>query len=175
MATSNASVIMAVFDDRGHAEMAIDQLMHEGFSQDEVGIVMPGGAVKKASTATEQSEERAADGAVAGAVTGGVAGAVAGALATALIPGVGAVLAGGMLTGIILGGAAGAAGGSYVGPFVALGFSEEEATEYEQHLKAGRTVVAVRPDDNVNDAVQILREHGGRVRICSAHAQVPAG
>src|SRR5438445_138689 len=77
MATSNASVIMAVFDERGRAEMAIDQLMHEGFSQDEVGIVMPGGAVKQASTATEQSEERAAAAEAARAVTGGGAGAVA--------------------------------------------------------------------------------------------------
>jgi outer membrane lipoprotein SlyB len=111
---------------------------------------------------------------VAGAVTGGVAGAVAGALATALIPGVGAVLAGGMLTGILLGSAAGAAGGGYVGPFVALGFSREEETEYEQHLKAGRTVVVVRPEDQANDAIQILREHGGRVRTCATqdHVQV---
>ena len=173
MAFSNAATMVAVFEDRGHAEMAIDELLHQGFSADQVGIVMPHGEVREAHTPTERSEERAAEGAVAGAVTGGVAGAVAGALATALIPGVGAVLAGGMLTGILLGSAAGAAGGGYVGPFVALGFSSEEETEYEQHLKAGRTVVVVRPEDQANDAVQILREHGGRVRACETLEHVP--
>jgi phage tail tape-measure protein len=174
MGISNPSTIVAVFEDRGHAEMAIDELLHQGFSRDQVGIVMPHGEVKEAQTPTERSEERAAKGAVAGAVSGGAAGAVAGALATALIPGVGAVLAGGLLTGILLGSAAGAAGGSYVGPFVALGFSKEEETEYEQHLKAGRTVVVVRPEDHVNDAVQILREHGGRLRACETLEHVPA-
>jgi len=173
MAISNPSTIVAVFEDRGHAEMAIDQLLHQGFSRDQVGIVMRHGEVKEAQTPTERSEQRAAEGAVAGAVSGGVAGAVAGALATTLIPGVGAVLAGGLLTGILLGGAAGAAGGGYVGPFVALGFSREEETEYEQHLKAGRTVVVVRPEDRTNDAIQILREHGGRVRACETLEHVP--
>ena len=77
-----------------------------------------------------------------------------------------------MLTGIILGGATGAAGGSYLGPFVAMGFSEEEATEYEQHLKAGRTVVAVRPDDRASEAIQILRDHAGRVGTLPAEKRL---
>ena len=51
-----------------------------------------------------------------------------------------------------------------MGPFLAMGFSKEEATRYEQHLKAGRTIVAVKPADRRNDAEQILREHGGQVR-----------
>ena len=164
MVTSRRSTIVAVFDDRGRAESAIDALLHDGFQHDQVGTLSPAGDLTEADTPTERSEERAAEGAVAGAVTGGVAGAVAGALATAIIPGVGAVLAGGMLTAILLGGAAGAAGGSYMGPFIAMGFSKEEATQYEQHLKSGRTVVVVKAEDRVNDANQILREHGGIVR-----------
>ncbi len=52
-------------------------------------------------------------------------------------------------------------------------FVKEEETEYQQHLKAGRTVVVVRPEDEANDAVQILREHGGRVRTCETLEHVP--
>jgi hypothetical protein len=156
-------MIVAVFEDRGHAEAGIDELLHEGFVHENVGIMSPSGEIEEAITPTERSEERAADGAVAGAVSGGITGAVAGAVATALIPGVGAVLAGGMLTSVILGGAAGAAVGSYLGPFIALGFSEEEATRFQQHLRAGRTIVAVKPEDRSDDAIQILREHGGRI------------
>jgi hypothetical protein len=164
MATNKPSAVVALFKDRGHAEMAIDDLHHAGFTDDQVGILTPRGELTEASTPTDRSEENAADGAVAGAVTGGVTGAVAGALAATLIPGVGTVLAGGILTATVLGGAAGAAGGSYLGPFIAMGFSKEEATAYEQHLKSGCTIAAVRPGERFNDAVQILREHGGEVK-----------
>jgi hypothetical protein len=162
MRNSVPGTIAAVFDNRGRAETAIDELSHAGFDDDQIGFVLPGGTVKEATTATSEAEERGAKGAVAGAVTGGVTGAVAGALVAGLIPGVGAVLAGGILTGMLLGGAAGAAGGSYLGPFIALGFHEEEARHYERELKAGRTIVVVKAGDRANEAIQILHNHGGR-------------
>ena len=52
--------VVAVFDERGQAEGAIDELWHEGFAHDQIGIVMPGGRVTEATTPTEQKEERAA-------------------------------------------------------------------------------------------------------------------
>src|SRR5262249_31558085 len=124
METSTANTIVMLFDERGQAESAIDELFHAGFGEDQVGIMMPDGAIRKAETPTETSEEIAAEGAVAGAVSGTVAGAVVGALVTGLIPGIGPVLGGGILTGTILGAAAGAAGGSYLGPFIAMGLTE---------------------------------------------------
>jgi hypothetical protein len=160
--TERSGAVTAVFDDRGKAESAIDNLWHAGFRHDQVGVLMPSGRVAEATTATEKTEENAASGAVTGAATGGAIGAVAGALATAFIPGIGPVLAGGILTGAVLGGAAGAAAGSYLGPFVALGFSKDEAERYHGELKAGRTIVLVRPEDRAADAVTILRSHGGR-------------
>lgn len=166
---TNTSLVTAIFENRGKAESAIDNLWHAGFRHDQVGILMPGGRVAEATTSTEGTEETAAEGAVAGAATGGALGAVAGGLATALIPGIGPVLAGGILTGIILGGAAGAAAGSYLGPFVAMGFSKDEAHRYEQELKAGRTIVTVRAEDRAADAVAILRSHGGQTPDASAH------
>jgi hypothetical protein len=164
-----STMVTAVFDDRGKAESAIDNLWHAGFRHDQIGILTPGGSVAEATTATEKTEENAAEGAVTGAAAGGAIGAVAGALATALIPGVGPVLAGGILTGLVLGGAAGAAAGSYLGPFVALGFSEDEAQQYQSELKAGRTIVTVRAEDRAADAVTILRSHGGRTADTSRH------
>jgi hypothetical protein len=159
--TAQRTTVAAVFDTRGQAESAIDELWHMGFAHDQVGIVTPGGREVEATTRMEPAEERAAGGAVTGAVAGGTVGAVAGALAAGLIPGVGPVLAGGMLTAIILGGAAGAAVGTYLGPFVALGFSEEEARHYERELKSGRTVVTVKGGDRTAEAIAILHSHGG--------------
>jgi hypothetical protein len=161
MTGSEPFAMVAVFADRGHAEMAIDELNHAGFAPDQVGIVSPDGDVRKAHTSTQASEENASDGAVAGAISGGVAGVVAGAVATVLIPGIGAVVAGGMFTAALLGGAAGAAGGSYLGPFIAMGFSKLDATAFEQHLRSGRTLVTVDPGERRSAALQILRAHAG--------------
>jgi hypothetical protein len=161
METTGHSTVVAVFDTRGQAESAIDKLWHEGFTQDRVGIVTPGGKTVEATTATEEIEEKAGQGAVTGALSGGTAGAVAGALVAGLVPGIGPVLAGGILTGIVVGGAAGAALGSYLGPFVALGLSEDEARHYGRHLQAGRTVVTVKAGPRAAEALTILRSHGG--------------
>src|SRR5437588_10571846 len=105
MIGTERSTVAAVFEDRRHAEAAIDELWHAGFRHDQVGVLMPGGNVKEATTSTEKIEDNASSGAVTGAVTGGVVGSVAGALVVGLVPGIGPVLAGGMLTGVIVGAA----------------------------------------------------------------------
>ncbi len=169
MVTATETMVTAVFENRGQAESAIDNLWHAGFRHDQIGVVMPGGQVTEATTATEKTEENAAQGAVTGATAGGAIGAIAGAVAAAVIPGVGPVIAGGILTGLVLGGAAGAAVGSYLGPFVALGFSKEDAQRYHSELKAGRTIVTVKAEDRAADAVAILRSHGGRTADTFRH------
>jgi hypothetical protein len=163
MAITQSSTLVAVFDTRGQAESAIDELWHAGFPHEQIGIAMPGGRVTEATTATERSEETAAEGAVAGSVVGGALGAIVGGLVAGLVPGIGPVVAGGILTGVVLGGAAGAAAGSYGGPFLALGLSDEEGKQVGQHLAAGRTVVVVRAGDRSDEAFQVLRSHGGRI------------
>jgi hypothetical protein len=153
--------VVAVFDERGQAEGAIDELWHEGFAHDQIGIVMPGGRVTEATTATERKEERAAGGAAGGAVAGGALGAIAGAAVASVVPGVGPVLAGGILAGALTGAAAGAALGVFAGPFVALGLSEADAQSYERAFRAGRTIVLVQAEDHVERAIMSFRGHGG--------------
>lgn len=161
MDRSLQNALVAVFDTRGQAEAAIDELWHAGFQHEQIGILTGGGAVTQATTATGKIEDDAGTGAVAGAVAGGALGAVAGALVAGLIPGVGPVLAGGILTATLLGGAAGAAAGSYAGPFVALGLSDVEAKNWESELRAGRTLVSVQAGDRSAEAQTILQSHGG--------------
>lgn len=161
MTGNDHGTIVAVFDDGGQAEVALDKLWHAGFPHEQIGIVMPGKGVAEAQTETGALEAAGARGAVTGAVTGGTVGAITGALLTGLIPGVGPVLAGGILAGLITGAAAGAAGGAYVGPFIAMGLSEDEARAYERNIHAGRTVLAVRPGERYEEAVELLRRFGG--------------
>jgi len=67
------------------------------------------------------------------------------------------------------GAVAGAAAGSYAGPFVALGFSKQEADRYQRELKAGQTIVTVQTEDRAADAVAILRSHGGQTADTDRH------
>ena len=55
--TTERSLVAAVFDNRGKAESAIDNLWHAGFRHDQIGILTPGRGVTEATTATEKTEE----------------------------------------------------------------------------------------------------------------------
>jgi hypothetical protein len=80
---------------------------------------------------------------------------VAGAVAGSILPGVGTVVGG-------IGGAAlGAAGGTFLGPFVAMDISEEDALHYSNVVNQGRTLVIVRQLGRCDEAREILRAHGG--------------
>jgi hypothetical protein len=171
--TTNATLV-GVFEDYGRAKAALDELIHAGFPPDQLGVVTLGGGHPSVRTPEERKEEHAGTGAVAGAVTGGTLGTVAGALAVGLIPGVGPALTGGLLMGVVLGGATGAALGSYLGPFVALGFSHEQAEQFGSDLRAGRTVVTVKAGERAAEAYTILQahgaEHGNLAEFAYSHA-----
>jgi hypothetical protein len=154
------SVVVGVFDNRGKAESAIDELRHAGFPPEQMGIAGPGEPMHKAETAVDTREHNAAEGAISGAISGGMVGAVAGAVATAAIPGVGPFIAGGLLAGIVGGTAAGAAAGAFLGPFIAMGFTEDEAKHYDRELRSGRTLVTVQADGRAGEVVAVLRRHG---------------
>jgi hypothetical protein len=177
MAATQQQAIVGVLENRGRAEEAIDQLHHAGFGEHDVGFVTREG-VTEARTATGVLEENAGTGAAAGAVAGGAVGALAGigVVAAGLIPGVGPVLAAGILAAVI-GGAAGAALGTFAGPFIALGFSEDEARRHEQAIGEGRTVVVVRAPGGVAEAQAILERNGPRVQLgkCSIAPGQPTG
>jgi len=160
MRADDKGVIVGVFFDRGTAEKAIDELHHAGFSDKDVGMLTRGGEVIEARTATGIQETNAAEGAVAGALAGGTVGALTGALASLLIPGLGPVITGGLLTVVLASTAAGAAGGSLIGPFLALGLSEEEARYYEGQFGAGRTILVIRANMRAEEARRVLRRHG---------------
>jgi hypothetical protein len=160
MTANDKGVILGIFFDRGTAEKAIDELHHAGFGEHDIGILTRGGKVVEAQTANTIQESNAAEGAVAGALAGGTVGAVTGALVSFLIPGLGLVVTGGLLTVILGSTLAGAAGGSLIGPFIALGLSEEEARYVESQFGAGRTILVIRADGRADEARRVLRRHG---------------
>lgn len=143
---------VGVFDDRRHAHLAIDELVANGFSMDQIGLVIPDDGHIEAPKLEEHS--RAAEGAAAGAVAGGSLGALAGAAAALAIPGIGPVIAGGLLAGALTG----VAGGGLLGALIGLSVPEEEAQHHENHLRSGKTIVTVKAEGRFDEALAILQK-----------------
>lgn len=79
----------------------------------------------------------------AGSIAGGVVGLLAGA-GILTIPGMGLYLAAGPIIAALSGAAVGAAFGGISGVLVGMGLSEVEAQHYEDRLRAGALLLAVR-------------------------------
>jgi hypothetical protein len=144
--------VAAIFASRQKAEGAVDELGHQGFSRDQIGLAAPSAEPRPAIAATEALEKTAADGAVSGALAGGALGAATGAAVVSLIPGIGPVLG----IGLLLGMSTGAAAGAFAGPFAALGFTPEAVEHYQADIKSGRCLLVVRTDDP-EKAAMVLR------------------
>jgi len=155
-------LLVAAFNNRNEAELAVDELKRAGFDKDQIGFALRGEDVYEGGMATDATGTKDARGAIKGATTGGLIGGLIGAVAFATVaPGVGAILAGSLLTGFMGGAAGGAAIGGIFGAMHGLGVSEEEAKYYQQEFESGRAIVMVRPGDRVPEALEILRRHGG--------------
>lgn len=157
MSSTSELPIVAVYESGEQAEAAIDQLWHSGFAKNQIGVFVPGVGLRPAHTRTENIEHHGAAGAVLGALIGSLVGTLAGTMAIMFIPGLGPALTGGGLMGVIAGAAAGAAIGAFGGPFLAMGFSENQPGRRDVH--SGRTVLVVFPGANQDHALTILREH----------------
>ncbi len=166
IATERA-VLVGVFEERGAAEQAIDELKRAGFRDDQIGYVVR----ERVLLQTAQPQEEAGalsklmnlktgERATAGAITGGVIGGLLSVSASLLLPGLGAVFAGGVLTATLGGMALGAVSGGFLGALVGEGVPEEDARYYASKAEAGHTIVIVRTDEQRQEALQILQRHG---------------
>ncbi|HEX9225106.1 MAG TPA: hypothetical protein VF885_00440 [Arthrobacter sp.] len=162
---TKTNLLTGSFRDRASAERAYDSLLKDGYTKDEINVIMSDDTRKQhfsKTTVTTDLGNKAAEGGLAGATVGGAVGAIAGVLAVAgtlAIPGLGIVLAGPVAAGLA-GLGAGAAAGGLVGALVGAGIPEERAKTYESDLKAGGIVVGVTPR-SVDDAMRFEKEWAG--------------
>ncbi len=160
MSEKRTGAVVGVFPTGAAAQLAVDDLYYARFTEQEVGMVTRDGSVAPAGTSTTTQERSANTGAAAGIAAGGVAGAVAATIAVNVIPGLGQIITGGALAAIAIGALLGAAGGSLVGPFVAMGLTEDEAKEADRHFAAGRSIVVVRAPGREAEAMDIMARRG---------------
>jgi hypothetical protein len=167
------TVAVCVFHDPQGARDAIAALRDAGFENNDISLLTPDGgqtAVEGGRT-SEPTAERAGDkgakaseGAVTGALAGGLFGGLAGwlvGLGALAIPGVGPFVAAGALAAALGGAALGAGLGAIAGALVGMGVPEDEAKYYEQEVRGGRSLVAVRGGERAEEADQVMHRFGG--------------
>lgn len=158
-----AKNVTAIYKDRKAAAVAVNQLLADGFSRDDVSVLMSD-ATRGREFAVE-SHSKAPEGAAVGAATGGVLGAVAaGLVAIGVIaaPGIGLVAAGPIVA-ALAGAGAGGAVGSLAGSLVGMGLPEHEAKLLADEIKEGSFLIGVHAhDDRADAAKKIFEETGGK-------------
>jgi len=147
--------LVATFTSSDDAEQAVDALKDAGFSDEEISVV-----------ARDESGQQADDGGLmgqnltGGTATGGALGGLAGLLAGAgalAIPGIGPIIA----AGPIAAGLSGAVMGGLAGGLIDLGIPEERGQYYEDRVREGDILVAVKADaDQADQADRILNDYG---------------
>ncbi len=155
--------VVGLFDDFATAKSAALEVERLGITHNDVSVL--------ANNETEaHGANVAAEGhgmghaitkdAGVGAEIGGVLGLIAG-LGLFAIPGLGWVAGAGWLAGMFTGAGVGAVIGGLIGVLVGAGVPNEHAAYYNEGVRRGGTIVAVRADDtNANSIAQTLSSFG---------------
>jgi uncharacterized membrane protein len=141
--------IIGMFDDPIIARRALETLRDGPLPLEDVSIISRNA---DGTADTGDSEDvSAGEGAAVGAVWGGLVG-----LAALLIPGVGPFIAFGALGAALTGAVTGAVVGGISAALIDFsGIPEEDARGYEEQIRAGQTLVAVKTRDE--DAAEVRR------------------
>jgi hypothetical protein len=153
---NNKNFTTELFADRTSAEKAYDQAIAQGYSADDINVMMSDDSRKKyydSELVKNEVGDKAMEGLAIGGTTGGIIGGTLGAIAaigTSLIfPGLGLVVAGPIVAGLAGAGAGGISGG-LIGALIGWGIPEEKAQVYEKGIKSGGIVLGVIEDPNIS-------------------------
>ncbi|MCG0275731.1 MAG: general stress protein [Thermosediminibacteraceae bacterium] len=152
-----AKTVIGVFENREQAERAVNEMRNSGFETNEISIVAKGGQGKNEDN-QNMNMDTISDGTTTGGILGGLAGLAIGAGALT-IPGLGPIIAAGPIAGML----SGAATGGLAGGLIDWGIPEERGRYYEDEVKKGKILAAVRThEQKVQKAAEIMRQNGAR-------------
>ena len=160
--------VTGIFNSDITADRAISSLLDEGFSKDDISLVMTDKTRNRLFSSTDDEANRVAKGSIFGAAIGGVLGAlIVGLTAVGIIvvPG-GSLLAVGPIIAAMSGAGAGGTVGGLTGALISSGFAADDANRYEGELKSGKAVVIVHAanDDRAIVAEAALSVSGATVK-----------
>lgn len=160
-----ATLVTGIFKTRSGAERAVDDLISNGFSRDDISLLMSD--MTRGREFGVEMATKAPEGAAAGATVGGVLGAIAAglvALGTIVVPGLG-LLAAGPVVAILAGLGAGAAAGGLTGALIGLGIPEHEAKFYNDAIERGGILVGAYAHDDKKDVARIILDAAGADKV----------
>jgi hypothetical protein len=172
MATKRDKMVTAVFRDRLHAQAAFDWLHEQGYTSNDISILMsdktraayfPHEGEKPMTADTKAAEGVAAGGAIGTAVGATLAAVLAIGTSIAVpVAGVVYVIAG-PLAAALAGGGAGAVTGGVIGGLVGLGIPEANATAYQDAIREGGVFIGVVPksSDDASRIKKYFEDHQG--------------
>jgi uncharacterized membrane protein len=140
-----SETVIALYDDLEQAQAAVQELLANAFTGDDISVVMSDAARDYASQHGEppQMLNEVAKGAGGGAILGGMTGLLVG-LAALMVPGIGPALAAGPIAAALLGSGLGAAAGGIVGVLADLGLQQEHSRIYAEAVRRGGILLGVR-------------------------------
>ena len=173
--------IVGLFDDMAHANKAASDLVNMGIARDDISTVAnnEGGNYAANSDSSSSGETTTTGSAIGtdaamGAGIGGAAGAIIGLTGLA-IPGLGWIATAGWLTATLIGAGTGAVIGGLVGALTSVGVPEEDATLYNEGVRQGGILVAVRAQDDQAYRVAEILSDNGAVNVDERAAQYRTG
>lgn len=172
MALTQPMRAVGVFNNRRHAEAALEELRAVDFPMNQVSVIARNG--EQTIVADNKAQEGTTIGAIAGGTVGGLVGLVVGLGTLAAIPGVGPVAflgaAATALATTLTSGVLGATAGGLLGALIGYGIPEEQATVYRDRIHQGDYFVMVEGSEaDVRQAEAILsRWHIQELRIYNA-------
>lgn len=144
--------IVALFSAVGPAQQALHDLRDAHFDPNNISFVTRDREVEHKMQQNEGTQPLdKADASLVGSLGGGTLGAALGWLAAGgalIIPGIGPVLAAGALAGVLGGALIGGSIGGIAGALVGSGLPQTEASEYEEQVRGGQSVITVYAPDS---------------------------
>lgn len=143
-----STLVTATFKTRDTAESALSSLEEIGIKENQISLIVTDETRGNSFNIEEGS--KLDEGAAAGATAGGIIGGVLGALGTATamaIPGLNIVVVGTAVS-VLAGLGAGTLTGGFIGALVGAGIPEHEAKIYEDEVKNGAVLLAVKAKDS---------------------------
>jgi hypothetical protein len=155
----------ALFNDRDHANAAVQSLLDDHFHGDDIGVLMVG------ASGVEELPLHHKTFVPHGAVLGALVGAAAGALT---LSGIGVVAAGPLFV-ALQGAAAGSAVGTLTGTLGGLGFWRDEVDFPSDAFEKGAVLVGVVTNhERTDNARRILAANGAEATFVSTKAKAAA-
>ncbi|MBE3578188.1 MAG: hypothetical protein IMX00_10930 [Limnochordales bacterium] len=158
--------VVGLFSSRDQAEKAVKALKEKGITEKEISLVAKEetlqGGQRQGKRDVEAGDMGTGQDLTSGATWGGTLGGLAGLLASAgalAIPGIGPLVAAGPIAATL----GGAAAGGLAGSLIDWGIGGEAGKKYEEGVKRGEILAAVKADQaKVETAAAIMRQNGAK-------------